>query len=297
MEVPITFWIIFHVSIALFLWLDLRFLPRCRRHSLRSSLWLSGCWVALAFGFNVLVYVWLGQESALQFFTGYVVEKSLSIDNLFVILLIFTQMKVPREEQHRVLFLGVLGALVLRLGLILGGLALLREFSWLSYVLGGVLCVTAVRLALVKGEAGWLRWVRKKFLVEEGGNGSFFVRKGKKWRMTSLFGALLFIEGADLIFALDSVPAIFAISRDPFIVYTSNVFAILGLRELYAVLLGILRRLRYLHWGLALILCFVGGKLLLAGWVEIPLLVCLGVIGSILMGMIVSSYKLGGRAS
>ncbi len=257
---------------------------------------LSGFWIALALLFNGLIYFSHGPEAALQFFTGYLVEKSLSVDNLFVFLIIFTSFKVPALFQHKVLYWGILGALVLRISLILVGVALIQEFHWIILVLGAFLLFTGVKFALQREkellpDQNWLVKLCKRFIPmsERKAQGQFFVYERGKWKMTSLFIVLVMIESTDLVFALDSIPAIFAISTDPFIVYTSNIFAILGLRSLYFALAHALEKLKYFKFGLSAILVFIGSKMLLVELYPIPLMLSLIVILAILVATTVIS--------
>lgn len=233
---------------------------------------MSCLWVFLAFLFNGGIYSVYGTEKALEFFTGYLVEKSLSVDNLLVILLIFTHFKVPASEQHKILLLGIIGALVFRLVLILVGLHLIDQVHWMSYILGVFLTFTALKM--LKSALSKDKKLPSVVSFLSGGKPLDWKRaKGSAFLIT-----LLAIEGTDLIFALDSLPAIFAISHDPMIVYTSNAFAILGLRELYFLIAGGLKKIRLLPFGLSAILLFVGLKMLLEPFFQVPLLVSLGVV-------------------
>ncbi|MFH2002395.1 MAG: TerC family protein [Planctomycetota bacterium] len=283
----------------------------------REALAWTAFWVALALGFNFLVYYlyehhWLGvgleigheltgRQAALQFFTGYVVEKSLSLDNVFVIALIFVYFRVPLKLQHRVLFWGVLGALVLRGMMILGGAALINRFDWIIYVFGGFLIATAVKLLLarhdnVEPERNLLvRLARRIYPITDDFAGErFFSKVGGRISITPLFLALIVVESTDVLFAVDSIPAIFAITRDPFLVFTSNVFAILGLRSLYFALAGVMDKFRYLKLSLVFVLAFVGVKLILSHHYSMPTPVSLAVIGGILLIGIFASI-LGAR--
>lgn len=255
----------------------------------REALTWTAVWITLAMIFNIFVYYYFDKEKALEFFTAYVIEKSLSIDNIFVMIMIFSYFHVPNEYQHKVLFWGILGALVMRVIFIFAGIELIHKFHWLIYIFGGFLVFTGVRMVTssdtqLKPEKNPLvKLARKLFSVTESFEGDrFFVkRSGKTWA-TPLFIVVILIEGTDLIFAVDSIPAILAISEDPFIVYTSNVFAILGLRSLYFALAGIEKYFQYLKYGLATILVFVGAKMCLADVVKIPVEVSLIVIVFIL---------------
>jgi tellurite resistance protein TerC len=260
-----------------------------------ATLW-SLIWIGLALAMGVVLYLWRGPDVALQFFTGYVIEKSLSVDNIFIFVLIFSTFAVPAAYQHRVLFWGVLGALVMRGALILGGAALVATFHWVLYLFGAFLIVTGLRMARHRGHAvhpdrnPLLRLARRLFPVTADYAGPRFLvwREGRRWA-TPLLLVLLLVESTDLIFALDSIPAIFAVTLDPFIVYTSNVFAILGLRSLYFLLAGSMERFAYLKVGLAAVLVFVGAKMLVADVYHVPIAVSLGVIALILTSAIVAS--------
>jgi tellurite resistance protein TerC len=291
-------WIGFNVFILLLLVVDLKVFNR-RPHEIgiRESLAWSGVWVAISLAFNVVVYFWYGHESALQFFAGYLIEKSLSVDNLFVFLLLFSYFKVPGKYQHEVLFWGILGALVMRGLLILLGASLIARFSWILYIFGAFLVLTGIRMAFQKGKKEvhpernlFVRFFRKFFPVTMGYHQEkFFIKINGRRFGTLLIVVLIVIETTDLLFAVDSIPAIFAITRDPFIVYTSNVFAILGLRSLYFALAGMMHLFHYLSHGLAIILTFVGLKMLLADYVHISIGLALGVVGFVLLVAIVAS--------
>ncbi len=253
-----------------------------------AGIW-SAVWIALALVFNLGVWKFLGPQPGVEFLTGYLIEKSLSIDNIFVIALLFAYFKVPGEYQHRVLFWGILGALVMRAAFILAGAALLERFHWIIYLFGGFLVLTGIKMAFapehgVEPERNpVVRLVRRLMPVTSDFRGaSFFVREGGRRAATPLFLVLVMVEFTDLVFAVDSIPAIFAVTRDPFLVYTSNVFAILGLRSLYFLLAGVMHKFEYLKLGLAAILVFVGAKMALVDWVKVPTVLSLGVIAAIL---------------
>jgi tellurite resistance protein TerC len=264
--------------------------------SLREALAWSCVWVSLALAFGVGIYFFQGGEKALEFLTGYVIEWSLSVDNLFVFLVIFSYFAVPPIYQHRVLFWGILGALVLRAVFIATGAALLANFHWMIYVFGGFLIFTGIKLLFVGEEKiepeknPAVRLVRRFMKITPDYHGQrFFIRiDGKLWA-TPLFLVLVVVETTDVIFAVDSIPAIFAITLDPFIVYTSNVFAILGLRALFFLLAGVMEMFRYLRVGLSFVLCFVGLKMLIAEFYKIPIGISLGVVGGILVISILAS--------
>jgi tellurite resistance protein TerC len=290
-------WVGFSVFVLAVLALDLGVFHR-KAHVVRfreAMLW-SVIWVLLALAFAVWVYTEMGSEQALQFVTGYLIEQSLSVDNLFVFVLIFSTLKTPPLYQHRVLFWGILGAFVMRAIFIFAGVALIRQFHWMVYVFGAFLVYTGTKLAFHVEEEVHpehnpvLRFFQRFFPVTHAADdGSFFRRVEGKLYATSLFVALVLVETTDLIFATDSIPAILAISQDPFIVYTSNVFAILGLRSLYFALSGIMDMFRYLKYGLSVVLVFVGAKMLLSAWFQIPILLALGVVAGILGTSILAS--------
>jgi len=255
-------------------------------------------WVSLSLAFNLGVYIWRGTQPALEFLTGYILEASLSMDNVFVFAVIFSYMGVPAQYQHRVLFWGILGALIMRAAFIAAGVALISRFEWVLYVFGIFLVVTGVKLFLQKHEeihperSPVLRLARRIFPVTETYEGAaFFVRRAGRVFATPLFPILIMVETTDVIFATDSIPAIFAVTRDPFIVYTSNVFAILGLRTLYFLLAGAVNRFRYLRPGLSLVLIFVGAKMLASHFIKVPIWLSLLVISAILAAAIVASLR------
>jgi tellurite resistance protein TerC len=289
LEYPLVFWIGFHVLILSLLAIDLGIFHR-RPHVLakKEALLFSLFWIFLALLFNGFVYIVIGPEAGLQFFTGYLIEKSLSVDNLFVFLLIFTSFKIPPILQHKVLFWGILGAILFRIAMILTGVALIREFHFVIYLLGALILYTGIKFACQKEkphpEQSFIVKLAQKFLPlsEQKESRYFFVREQGKWKMTILFLVHLIVESSDIVFALDSIPAIFAVTTDPFIIYTSNIFAILGLRSLYFVLVGYFYRLRYFKYGLAAILAFIGLKMLCSKVISIPLPLSLIVIIALL---------------
>lgn len=283
-------WVGFNVFVLAMLALDLGVFHRDDHEvtGKEAAVW-TVVWVLVALLFGGVVLWWKGPDVALQYLTGYLIEKSLSADNIFIFLLIFTYFKVPAAYQHRVLFWGILGALIMRGALIGVGTTLLTQFHWLIYVFGAFLVFTGIRLvsqtdaAVDPGKSGVVKFVRRFVPVTDQYEGhNFFVRRNGRLMATPLFIVLAIVESSDLMFAVDSVPAIFAITTDPFIVYTSNVFAILGLRSLYFLLANIMGKLRFLKVGLAIILTFVGAKMLLVSVVHIPALVSLTVIAAIL---------------
>ena len=257
----------------------------------------SAVWISLALAFNGLVAHWFGAQRGLEFLTGYLIEEALSIDNIFVILVILRYFAVPPELQHRVLFWGILGALVMRLAFILAGTALLARFDWVMYVFGGILVLTAVKLLRERGEQVHpernpiVRLFRRVVPAVGGYRGShFLVREEGRLRATPLLLVLVTIEATDLVFAVDSIPAIFAVTRDPFIVYTSNIFAVMGLRSLFFLLAGIMDRFRYLKVGLGLVLLFVGCKMTLSKTFHVPIGISLLVVVLLIGGSVLASF-------
>ncbi|GJG88683.1 membrane protein [Gemmatimonadetes bacterium T265] len=290
-------WLAFAACVLALLGLDLGVVNRrAHRPSLREAALWSAAWLALAAAFGTGIAVTLGAAAALEFATGYVVEEALSVDNLFVFLLIFSAFRVPAEFQHRVLFWGIFGALALRGAMIGAGTALVEAFAWATYVFGAFLLVSGVRLALRRaGDDEYdpsdnpaLRLVRRVMPVTRDVAGPhFFVRErapdgSVRRAATPLFVVLVLLETTDLVFAVDSIPAIFGVTRDPFLIYTSNVFAILGLRSVFFLLAGVMDRFHYLRYGLAVVLAFVGAKMLVSGVWEVPTLVSLGVVVGVL---------------
>ncbi len=297
LETNIWFWILFNLFVIGLLVLDLSvFHRKAHEVSLKEALIWSVVWIALALMFNVGVYFVGGSEPALQFFTGYLIEKSLSVDNIFVFVLLFSYFGVAPAYQHRVLFWGIIGALVMRGALIAVGSALLERFSWVIYIFGAFLIFTGIRMAFHKeGEIEpaknpVVRLARRVFPVAEDYQGErFVIRRAGQTFITPLLLVLLVVETTDLIFAVDSIPAIFAVTSDPFIVYTSNVFAILGLRALYFVFASVIDKFYYLRAALAVILTFVGVKMILTHQFHIPTLLSLLVIALVLAVAIVAS--------
>jgi tellurite resistance protein TerC len=306
-EGSIWLWIGFNLFVLLMLALDLGVFHR-KAHVVsikEASIW-SVVWISLALVFNLGLYlVWdrisptsmyTNSEAALAFFTGYLIEKSLSVDNIFVFVLIFTFFAVPAAYQHRVLFWGILGALFMRGTLIAVGATLLKEFHWIIYVFGAFLIFTGIRMALHRNEKmhpeqnPLVRLLRRIMPVTENYEGDkFFIRRAGTLMATPLLLVLLLVESTDLVFAVDSIPAIFAVTNDPFIVYTSNVFAILGLRSLYFLLAGVVDKFHYLKLGLSAVLVFVGTKMVLVDLYKIPVGASLGVIASILAISVIAS--------
>ena len=264
--------------------------------TVREALAWTGVWVALSLVFNAGIYFFFGPERALEFLSGYVIEKALSVDNLFVFIVIFSVFAVPTQLQHRVLLWGILSALVLRALFVVLGAALLSRFHWLGYVFGAFLVVTGIKLLLQRDaqldprKNALFRLFRRAVPCTDAFHGGRFtvVQAGKRYA-TPLLLVLVAIEATDLVFAMDSIPAIFAVTRDPFLVFTSNIFAILGLRALYFALAGMMDKFHYLKYGLALVLLFVGAKMLLAGLVQIPIWASLAVIVALLAGSVMAS--------
>ena len=264
-------WLGFNVFVLILLALDLGLLHRKGQEvGIKEALLLSLGYFVLALIFGAGVYHFLGANAGVEFFTGYLLEKSLSVDNIFVFVLIFSHFSVPPQYQHRVLFWGILGALVMRAAMILTGAAILESFHWVIYIFGAFLIFTGIKMLLTINQEPdmegnrLVRLIRRNFRVTEGYEGNkFFVRRNGLLFLTPLMVVLILVEVSDVVFALDSIPAIFAITTDPFIVYTSNVFAILGLRALYFALVGIIHRFHYLKYGLSLVLMVVGAKMLI----------------------------------
>ena len=291
------FWILFNVFVVTMLVLDLGVFHR-KTHVIgfREALRWSAFWISLALSFAVMVFYFGGGPMTLEFITGYLIELSLSVDNLFVFLMLFTYFRVPREHQYRVLFWGIVGALIMRAAFIVAGVALINKFYWIIYVFGAFLVWTGFKLfsahdRQVDPEKNPVLRVFRRWMpiTETYVGGKFFHRVGRRNYATPLFVVLLVVETTDIMFALDSIPAVIAITRDPFIVYTSNVFAILGLRALYFSLAGLMSMFHYLNYGLAVILMFVGAKMLASGFFHIPIHVALGVVVVVLGGAVAAS--------
>ena len=307
MDTPIWLWIGFNIFVLAMLALDLGVFHR-KSHAVsgKEALTWSLVWISLSLVFNAVIYFYWDRmapnssytngEAALAFFTGYLIEKSLSVDNIFVFILIFSFFAVPAAYQHRVLFWGILGALIMRGTLIAVGAALLEEFHWIIYVFGAFLIFTGIRMALQHEEQVQpdknpvVKFFRRFMPVTENfEKDQFFVRRAGKLFATPLFLILLVVESTDLIFAVDSIPAIFAVTRDPFIVYTSNVFAILGLRALYFLLANVMDKFQYLKFGLSAVLVFIGVKMVIVDFYKIPIGISLGVVAGILTISILAS--------
>ncbi|MDP2847596.1 MAG: TerC family protein [Humidesulfovibrio sp.] len=264
-------WVGFNLLVLFLLAFDLGVLHKNHREvGVKESLWLSLGYFILALGFSGVIFHFEGRQAGFEFLTGYLIEKSLSIDNIFVFVLIFTHFQVPKKAQHTVLFWGVLGALVMRAVLILAGAAVISAFHWVIYVFGAFLILTGIKMLMTINDVPDLsgnrvtQFMRKHFRVTEDYEGERFtvMRKGARY-ITPLFIVLVLVELSDVVFALDSIPAIFAITKDPFLVYTSNVFAILGLRALFFALAGIIHRFHYLKYGLSIVLVVIGAKMVI----------------------------------
>jgi len=289
--------VLFNLFVVLMLALDLGVFQR-RAHfpSMKEALIWSGVWIFLAMLFCLFIGLTSGGGKALEFLTGYVVEEALSVDNVFVFIVILSYFAVPREVHHTVLFWGVLSAIIFRALFIVVGSALVTRFQWLLYLMGAFLIFTSVKLAVqeeaqVEPERNPLIRLARRFMpVTQAYEGrKFFVRQNGKRLMTPLLLVLLMIETTDIVFATDSIPAIFAITRDSFIIYTSNIFAVLGLRSLYFVVAGFMKQFRFLNYGLSVVLAFIGTKMLLEWWLEIPILLSLIVVFAVITTAILAS--------
>lgn len=293
----IWFWIAFNAVILLLLFLDLTVISRKRRRvPFKQALLMSAFWIGLAMAFAVFIHQWLGATKSLEFVTGYLLEEALSVDNLFVFILLFAYFKVPPEEEKTVLFWGIIGALVMR-GLFIGaGVALVQRFHWILYAFGVFLIWTGFQLMRGGDEEQdpsrniVLKFCRRFLPLTDSYEGkSFFVRRAGRTLATPLFVVLLVVETTDILFATDSIPAILAITRDPFIVYTSNVFAILGLRSMYFALAGMMKLFHYLNYGLSVVLMFIGAKMLLPQRYHVPTWAALVVVAGVLALSVLAS--------
>jgi len=305
METPIIFWILFNVFVLLMLALDLGvFHRKTHEVSLREALTWTFVWVFLALVFNAVIFYWRGRQQALEFFTGYLVEKALSVDNIFVFLMIFTYFQTPARYQHKVLFWGIIGALIMRVIFIFAGVALIEKFHFTIYIFGALLIFTGYKMfnhsntRIDPEKNPVLRFFKKFMPVTPDLHGDRFFTKidGRRYA-TPLFLVLILIETTDLIFAVDSIPAILAITQDQFIVYTSNVFAILGLRSLYFALAGVVHRFWLLSYGLAVVLIFVGIKMILIDLYKIPIEWSLLFIATIITGSVFLSLRFKNKRS
>lgn len=293
---PILVWLIFIAAAVSAILVDLALHHREREITLSKALIESAAWIALAVAFNLWIYFSRGPQSAMEFLTGYIVEQSLSIDNILVFLIVFASFRVPPQSQHKVLYYGVAGALVTRGIFVLAGVGLLQHFHAVLYLFGGILLLAAVKILFFRERdsrlgQGWLVRVARCIVpvTDRFENGAFWVRRDGLLYATPLFLALVVVEGMDIVFAVDSVPAVLAITRDAFIAYSSNVFAVLGLRAMYFAVAGVLPRFRFLDQGLALILAVVGGEMLAGDRVRVPTIVSLAIIAAILLITILAS--------
>jgi tellurite resistance protein TerC len=298
LHVSLTFWIGFLTFIVTLLTLDLFVFHRKPHEVSTKEAFAWVCfWVGLAFAFNVFVYFQFSSKSALEFMTGYLVEEALSVDNVFVFVMLFQYFHVPKRYQHRVLFFGILGAIVLRGVFILSGAALLAKFHWVIYVFGAFLVYTGIKIILQENvqvhpeRNPVLKLLRRIIpMTKDYVEAKFFIRRAGRLMATPMLAVLVVVEGTDVVFAVDSIPAIFGVTREPFIVYTSNIFAILGLRALFMLLSGIMDKFRFLKYGLGLVLTFIGIKMLISGWIYIPIGISLGTVVTLLGGSVVLSF-------
>lgn len=297
MEHSLTLWIVFNAFIFVMLIIDLVVFNReAHKITIKESLIWTAVWIALACMFGAGLYYYMDPQSSLDFFTGYLIEKSLSVDNIFVFLLVFSYFGIPQKYQHKILFWGIFGALVLRFVFIFAGVALIERFEWIIYVFGAFLLYTGIKLAFEMEKEVHpdrnpvIRLVRKMVPVLKTYEGpDFFTKVNGKWVATPMFVVLIVIETTDVVFALDSIPAILAITTDQFLVYSSNAFAILGLRALYFALAGVMDMFQHLHYGLAAILSFVGIKMLIADFYHVPTPWALGFVAFALTASVVAS--------
>lgn len=295
----IVLWVGFNILVLIMLAIDLGiFHGDDHEISVKEGLIWSVIWIVVALIFNLVIYYWKGTEVAIEFLTGYTIERSLSIDNIFVFLMVFSYFRVPAKYQYKVLIWGILGALVLRGVFILGGTFLIAKFDWILYIFGAFLVITGIKMGFgkdkeIEPEKNPMLRVLRKFLpiTPNYRGGKFFVRDAGKLMGTPLFVVLVVVESTDVVFAVDSIPAIFAITLDPFIVYTSNVFAILGLRALYFAMAGLMKLFYYLKYALGIILAFVGVKMLIHDIYHMPNSIALGTIAAIFgLSILLSIY-------
>ena len=307
-------WVGFFVFVLLVLALDMLVLGGSKSHkvSMREALNWTVIWIGCALVFNLILWFYLysvhgsvvAHERSLEFFTGYLIEESLSFDNMFVILMIFNFFVVPEEFQRRVLLYGVLGAIVMRFVMIFAGVWIINQFHWVLYIFGAFLIFTGTKMCIAAEQKPDLAknklliWLRSHLrLTEILHKERFFIRQNGKLYATPLLLVLILVEFSDLIFALDSIPAIFSITRDPFIIFTSNIFAILGLRAIYFLLANIASKFHLLKYGIALVLVFIGGKILAEHWFDVPIILALGVVAAILITSILLSCVKRQRSS
>jgi tellurite resistance protein TerC len=298
-------WIAFNVAVVALIVLDLAVANRtARRVGFREAIFWNVVWTAAGLAFALLILRLYGRSGAMEYLTGYLIERALSMDNIFVFVIIFQYFAVPEAYQRRVLYWGILGALAMRASLILAGVALVRLFHWVLYGFGVFLVYTGIALLVRKEEAPdpernlAVRVARKLFPVDPTIRGQrFFVRREGRWHATPLLVVLIFLESTDLVFALDSIPAIFAVTRDPFLIYTSNVMAILGLRAMYFLLAAILPYFRFLKHGLSAVLVLIGTKMLAEPWFELGTAAALGLVAAILAASVIASVLFPAQAS
>lgn len=301
-DVPLWGWIAFNVFIVTMIILDLFVLHKRQKVvGIKQALIASAAWISMALIFNLGIYYFYGQEKALDFLASYLIEESLSIDNLFVFILIFNYFQTPKEYQHKVLFWGILGAIVMRAIFIFVGITLVNKFHWILYIFGIFLIYTAIKMIMpqekqITSDNLIIKWLKKWIPVsQQYDKDKFFTQINNIWHATPLFIVLITVEMTDLIFAIDSIPAVMAITLDPFIVYTSNIFAILGLRSLYFALANVMSLFHYLRYGLAAILGFVGIKMLLGSLIEIPILISLGFIVCAVIFSVIASLEFNSK--
>lgn len=300
MDIGLMPWVLFNIFILVLLGLDLGvFNKKNHEIKIKEALGWSAVWISLAMLFNVGLYFWQGSEVALTFLAGYLIEKSLSVDNIFVFVMIFSYFNVPAKYQHKILFWGIIGALLMRAGMIFAGTALISNFHWTLYIFGALLLITGLKMGFqddndsIDFEKNYFVRMFKKFVpfTKDFKDGKFFVKENGKTVATTLFLVLLIVEASDVIFAVDSIPAIFGVTKEPFIVYTSNVFAILGLRSLYFALAGMADKFHLLKYGLSLILTFIGTKMLIADFYKIPIGLALSIVfGTLIISIVGSIY-------
>ncbi|MDR1523556.1 MAG: TerC/Alx family metal homeostasis membrane protein [Endomicrobium sp.] len=297
METPVAMWLMFWVIVIVCLFIDLIVSNKNQGsiNTKKASIVVS-VWIAIAIIFGSIIYIWLGQSKALEFFTGYIVEYSLSIDNMFVFLMIFSFFNIPKQNQLKVLIYGIIGAVILRFLFVFAGIGLINAFSWIIYLFGIILIYTSVKMMMQKNkkivpENNIAYKILRKIIPLDNNNKtkSFFVKKDKVLYATPMFAAVVVIEMSDIIFAVDSIPAVLSISVDPYIVYTSNIFAIIGLRALYFLLSNLAEKFKFLKFAIAIILLFVGFKMILSHFIDIPTLLSLLVIITILLSSIIAS--------
>lgn len=291
-------WTVFFIVVGILLVVDiLHSYKETKAPTFRQALFASIFWIGVALAFNVFIYFQAGTQSALEFLTGYVLEESLSVDNLFVFILIFAAFKIPDRLHHRILYAGILGAIFFRIIFILLGTALISQFSWILYIFGAFLVYTGIKFLISKDEDEFdphqspvIRLAKRFLPISNKNHDRFWVREDGKFKFTMLFVTLLVIESSDVIFAVDSIPAVFSVTQDPFIVFSSNIFAVLGLRSIYFLIAALMDRFIYLKIALGFILAFIGIKMLIVSWVHIPIFVSLGFIFASLGIAILASF-------